>query len=72
MDASTKAELESIKRELRSIINELDEISRGVKKDFVGIGNERCAACISQVAEKYREASRKINNINTSRVTTGR
>ena len=69
MDESARRELESIKRELNSIINELESISIGVRKDFSGIGNDKCADCISRVVEQYRYVARDLNNINTSVVT---
>ena len=69
MDASASAELESIKRELRSIISELDSIAAGVRKDFVGIGNERCANSIESVANHYRGVLRKLQNMDTGTVT---
>lgn len=69
MDASAKNELESIKRELNSIISELESISRGVRNDFTGIGNERCADCIDKVVSQYYTVRRKLNNVDTSKVT---
>ena len=61
MDANSEYELYLIKRELQSIINELD--------DFDNIGEDQAAACVSRVADKYRIAKRKLDNIDTKRVT---
>mgnify|MGYP000881557871 FL=1 len=47
MDQATKNKLANIAQELKSIINELDDISEGLGKDFIGIGGERYAAVIS-------------------------
>lgn len=69
MNASARAELASIKRELNSIISELDSISSGVRRDFVGIGNDQCANCIDRVANQYRYVKRKLDNMDTSTVT---
>lgn len=69
MNANSQYELYSIKQELQSIINELDDIAKGIKKSFTNIGNEQCAACATRVADKYRAAKRKLNNIDTSKVT---
>lgn len=69
MDANSQYELYLIKRELQNIINELDSISQGIQNDFSGIGNEQCAACVRNVAEKYRYVKRRLNNIDTSKVT---
>lgn len=69
MDASARNELASIKRELNSIISELESISNGVRKDFTGIGNDKCADCIDKVLNQYYGVRRKLNNLDTSTVT---
>lgn len=69
MNASARAELASIKRELNSIISELDSISSGVRRDFVGIGNDQCANCIDRVTNQYRYVKRRLDNMDTSTVT---
>lgn len=69
MDAKAKNELQSIKRELDSIIRELEDISDGVRRDFVGIGNDKCADCINRVLSQYYQVRRKLNNLDTSTVT---
>ena len=69
MDAKARNELDSIKSELRSIISELESISTGVRRDFSGIGNDKCADCIDNVLDQYRYVRRKLNNIDTSTVT---
>lgn len=69
MDANAQYELYLIKKELQIIINELDNISYGVRRDFSGIGSEKCSDCISNVANKYRSVKYKLDNINTSKVT---
>ena len=71
MDAKAKAELESIKIELDSIIRELEDISWGVRKDFKGIGNEQCANCIDRVISKYREAQKRLNKLDTKTIQEG-
>ena len=69
MDAQARNELASIKRELASIISELESISAGVKKDFVGIGGDKCAVSINKVINNYYTVQRKLNNMDTSTVT---
>lgn len=71
MDAYTKRELNAIKDELQSIINELDRISDGVRSDFRGIGNDTCANCIDRVISQYRSVRRQLNKIDTSKVNEG-
>lgn len=69
MNSKAKNELYSIKRELDSIIKELDSISCGVKNKFSGIGNEKCADCIDKVTAQYCTVKKKLNNIDTSKLT---
>lgn len=69
MDVAARNELASIKRELNSIISELESISNGVRSDFVGIGNEKCADSINRVINQYYYVRRKLNNLDTSTVT---
>lgn len=69
MDASARNELASIKRELNSIISELEDISRGVRNDFTGIGSDKCADCINSVINQYYYVRRKLNNIDMTTVT---
>lgn len=61
-------EINSMCRELQSIINELDEIANGVRGDFIGIGNNRCASSIEDVADKYRNVKRRLQNIDMGTV----
>lgn len=58
-----------IKRELNSIISELESISSGVRSDFTGIGNDKCADCINKVLNQYYYVRQKLNNLDTSTVT---
>lgn len=67
MDASAKNELNSIIRELGSIISALDNVSNGIRRDFKNIGNDKCADCIDRVTSYYRSAKRDLSNIDTSK-----
>lgn len=69
MDANAQAELDGIKNELNAIIRELESISGGVRRDFVGIGNEQCAICIDRVTEQYRIVKSKLDHLDTVKVT---
>ena len=68
MDSNSRAELNSIISELNSIISELESISNGVRSDFVGIGNQRCADCIDGVVSNYYTARNKLNNLDTETI----
>ncbi len=69
MDYETQREIYDIKIELQNIINELSNISWGVRHDFAGIGNDKCANTISNVADHYRYVKSRVENIDTSAVT---
>lgn len=71
MDAAARAELNSIKRELTSIISELESVSYAVKHEFVGIGSEKCGDCIDTVIDRYRYVKRKLENMDTTKVKEG-
>lgn len=69
MDLSAQYEIESIKAELQGIIDELNSISYGVKKDFSGIGNDVCATSLANSAKHYSEVKSKLSKMDTSAVT---
>ena len=71
MKSYSYAELAAIKRELNSIISELESISIGLKNDFKGIGNEKCAASIDRVLSHYYSVRKKLDNIDTTSVVEG-
>ncbi len=71
MDPEARYELYLIKRELTRIINELENISYGVRRDFKNVGNNKCADSISRSADKYRTVRRKLDNIDTETVYEG-
>lgn len=71
MKSYSYAELAAIKRELNSIISELESISMGLKNDFKGIGNEKCASSIDRVLSHYYSVRKKLNNIDTTSVVEG-
>ena len=66
MDANSQYELYLIKKELQSIINELYSISGGVRSDFDGIGNEKCANSVVVAAQYYETVLQHLNNMDTS------
>ena len=68
MDVNTQRELYEIKIELRNIINEMRSISSGVRRDFSGLGNEKCSDSINRVIDQYTYVQSKLNNIDTSAV----
>ena len=69
MDSFSQNEIYEIKQELKSIINELYDISNGVRRDFSGIGNDICANRISGTAQHYEGVKKKLDKLDTSTVT---
>lgn len=69
MDSKARNELDDIIRELNSIIGELESVSYGVRGEFEGIGNDRCADCINSVLQRYYEAKNKLENMDTTTLT---
>lgn len=68
MDAKASNELYQIKKELQSIINELNDIAYGVQRNFSGIGNEKCSKSIYAAASHYSSVKKKLDNMDTTKV----
>ena len=66
MSSSARNELDSIKTELNKIISELERISGGVRKDFIGVGNDKCSDCINSVIRQYYVVKNKLNSVDVS------
>jgi len=65
--------LEGARAEVRSIIAELERIEQGVRGDFRGIGQDRCANCIQAVISYYRHTVlRTLDNMNQSLISRAR
>lgn len=69
MDANAQYELYLIKNELQSIIDELYSVAGGVRSDFDGIGNDKCASSIITAAKQYETVKQKLNSMDLSAVT---
>ena len=63
MNARAQGELNAIRNEIASIIRELDSIADGVRRDFVGIGNDKCAQSLDKAANNYRYVKRQLDNL---------
>ena len=70
MDASANNELASMKRELNSIISELEDIACGIQRDFTGVGEDRCAGAINRVITQYKSVKRSLDRLDTKTVTS--
>ena len=60
--------LNESRNELRSIINELQDIEWGIRQDICGIGEQLCGNCIDQIAGKYEGVLSRLNNVNYNRL----
>lgn len=56
-------ELNEYKRELSSIIKELENVEYHVRHDFKNVGNVQCADSIQSVINKYKSALSTLNSI---------
>ncbi|OCA88169.1 hypothetical protein A8F94_10185 [Bacillus sp. FJAT-27225] len=68
MSSSAQQELYLIKRELQTIINELEQIAGEIGHEFEGIGSEQCASAIHRVADQYRNVKRKLGSVDVTNV----
>lgn len=68
MSSNAQGELNSIKSELQSIINELDDISNGIRIEFSNIGNDTVAQCVSRVADTYRDVKKMLDRVNVKNI----
>ena len=55
--------LEECKREMRSIIREMQDIEGGVRRDFSNIGQNLFADSIDKIISKYEYVSRELNKV---------
>lgn len=71
MDSAARSELSSIKSDLRSVINQLEEIAQELRNtgSFQNIGADICANKLDEAATRYRTVLNKLNNLDTKTVT---
>jgi len=62
------ATLNQCRSELNSIIRELRDIEWGVRRDFIGIGQDLCGNCIDKVADKYDGVMARLNRVDQNRL----
>lgn len=59
-------ELRECRRELRNIINSLENLESGIRNDFKNVGNKECADSIHSVIVKYKSALNTLNSVDAS------
>ena len=62
--------LNECKNELNAILRELRDIEWGVRRDFVGIGQDLCGDCINKIADKYDYVSRELSKVNQNLIAS--
>ncbi len=60
--------LNSCRSELRSIINELEDIEWGIRHEFVGIGQDLCGDSVEMIKNKYLGVLTRLNNVDSNRL----
>jgi hypothetical protein len=71
MTARANGEISAITRELSQIINELQDIENGIRRDFQGIGNDVCAARLGTVRTGLGRGLSSLNNLDTKTLAPG-
>ena len=64
------ATLYECRNELNSILNELRDIERGVRQDFVGIGQDMCGNCIERIAVRYDGVLKRLDRVDQRRLAS--
>lgn len=63
MNSEFFLEINKIKRELKNITVELDDISNDVRTEFKGVGNNRCSQCVKDVSNEYKRLIKLLGSI---------
>ena len=60
----SRMNIEQARSEMRSIIAELESIEQGIRSDFRGIGQDRCANAVNSITNYYRNTVlRQLNSM---------
>lgn len=62
MELSKELEMkkQDILCQMKKLIGELEDVSKGIKRDFQGIGNEYCSQAIDRVKNHVAECRKKV------------
>ena len=71
MTAADRAELEAIRRDIRSILGQMDALSARLRRGFSGIGSEYCAKAVDLAAGKCRLAQKGLLGLGQEEGTGG-
>lgn len=66
---SASGEINNIRAELSGIINELESIESGIRRDFQGIGNDVCAARLGALRSTLSQAHSALGSIDMNALT---
>ena len=67
--ASARSEVNALASQLTALVAKLEDVSNGLRTDFSGIGNERCAQSIDSAIKDCRSVISKLKNMNMTKKT---
>lgn len=71
MNANSENELYEIGRELHKIYSELNNIAYSLEREFKGIGSERCAYSLTNMANQTANLKRRLENMDLTTIKEG-
>ena len=66
MNSNFFQEIIKIRKELKNITRELDNIANDIRTEFKGVGNNRCSQCVKDSSDEYKKLIRYFDNIDFS------
>ena len=61
--------LQACRNELRAIITEMQRIEQGIRSDFRGVGQDRCADGVARIIAHYRRVLITLNSVRENILT---
>ena len=55
--------LQSCRTELQSIIAEMQKIEQGIRSEFRGVGQDKCADGVARMIAHYKRVLNTLNNV---------
>lgn len=66
MNSKFFQEIIKIRKELKNITRELDDIANDIRTEFKGVGSNRCSLCLRDSSDEYKKLIRYFDNIDLS------
>jgi hypothetical protein len=61
--------LQACRNELQSIITEMQRIEQGIRRDFRGVGQDKCADGVARMIAHYRRVLITLNSVRENILT---